>query len=270
MSIRNLSERDSPLAIVPSPLGYASKPADTPVVFCDFDGPVVDVSERYYQTYRKGLLATEEQHQTQAGHIFSLRPLPKAQFWQMKQDRRPDREIAACSGMPEELFGTFMQQVERIVNHPSLLRWDRLQPTANSALAYFRSSKVRLVLVTLRHPRQVQDFLRSQNLEGFVDQIYGIPDIKAAHANRVAQKCELLGEAIAQQQALGYLTHRSWMIGDTEADILAGQSHGLATAALSCGIRSEAYLGQLNPSSMFDSLLTAAKAVVRPYILKAA
>ena len=27
------------------------------VVFCDFDGPIVDVSERYYQTYRKGLQA---------------------------------------------------------------------------------------------------------------------------------------------------------------------------------------------------------------------
>ena len=27
------------------------------VVFCDFDGPIVDVSERYYQTYRQGLQA---------------------------------------------------------------------------------------------------------------------------------------------------------------------------------------------------------------------
>ena len=70
-------------------------------VFCDFDGPIVDVSDRYYSTYHLALTDT-------AAFYSELSPsssvqtqiiaLTKAQFWQMKQDRIPDRYIASQSG----------------------------------------------------------------------------------------------------------------------------------------------------------------------------
>ncbi|MGB3292705.1 MAG: HAD hydrolase-like protein [Phormidesmis sp.] len=246
-----------------SVLPTASKsPAAKQVVFCDFDGPIVDVSERYYQTYLKGLLAVAQMQHPSALGSLKLQPLSKPQFWQMKQDRVADAEIAVLSGLPDDLFKPFMQQVERIVNHPSLLQWDCIQPTAQTALAYLKQCNLRLVLVTLRHPRQVQDFLQTQGLAHWVDAVYGATDIKAAYANRVAHKCELLAAAIAQQTAQGYLTEGSWMIGDTEADVLAGQAMELSTAALSCGVRSEAYLQQLAPSDVYPCLLTAARDVV--------
>lgn len=240
------------------------------VVFCDFDGPIVDVSERYYQTYRKGLLSIEELHSKESGQSLNLQPLSKAQFWQMKQNRVADAEIAARSGLPDELFEPFMQQVIRIVNHPSLLQWDTLQPTAQAALKYFKCCNMRLVLVTLRHPRQVQDFLQAQGLEHLVDEVYGASDVNAAHANRVEHKRELLAEALEQQQTKGYCTQNSWMVGDTEADVLAGQTMGLSTAALSCGVRSAAYLSKLSPSDIYDCLLTAAREVVDAAVPKAA
>ncbi|MEL6779911.1 MAG: HAD family hydrolase [Cyanobacteria bacterium J06597_16] len=241
-----------------------------PVLFCDFDGPIVDVSERYYQTYRKGLLAIAQIHHKTGGQALELDPLSKTQFWNMKQNRVADLEIAMRSGLPEALFAPFMQQVTRMVNHPSLLRWDSLQPSAENALRHLQQCNVRLVLVTLRHPRQVQDFLQAKGLEHLVDDVFGVADVTAAYVNRVQQKCELLSEAIAQQKSQGHFTQDSWMVGDTEADVLAGQAMGLSTAALSCGVRSSEYLKKLSPSKAYHCLLPAAREFAASVVLQAA
>lgn len=240
------------------------------VVFCDFDGPIVDVSERYYQTYQKGLLAMEAL-QLEAGEpALGIQPLSKVQFWEMKQRRVADIEIALRSGLPKALFEVYMQQVNQIVNHPSLLEWDRVQPSAQAALRYFKRRNMRLVLVTLRHPHQVQSFLQAEGLGHLVDEVYGAWDVNAAHANRVEQKCELLAEAIAQQEQQGHNIQDSWMVGDTEADVVAGQKMGLSTAALSCGVRSADYLSELAPSKVYGCLLSAAREVVKPTVLQVA
>lgn len=239
-------------------LKLAGAAAPKRVVFCDFDGPIVDVSERYYQTYCLGLSVIEQAQLKANNNALTLQPLSKAQFWKMKRSRAADIEIAIRSGLPTDLFEPFMQQVEGIVNHSSLLQWDCLQPGALGALHYFKQRDMRLVLVTLRHPQQVQDFLQVQGLEPLIDEVYGALDVNAALANRVEQKRELLGQAIAQQKAQGHFTQNSWMIGDTEADILAGQSAGLSTAALACGARSKAHLQHLQPSKIYDCLMTAA------------
>ncbi len=249
------------------------------VVFCDFDGPIVDVSERYYQTYLKGLLAVEQLYEEQLIKHYQepkIRPkaraeaLSKADFWELKQNRTADIEIMLRSGLASELHQPFMQQIERMVNHPSLLRLDRVQPSAQAALHYMKGNGLRLVLVTLRHPRQVEDFLQAHQLAHLIDQVYGVADINAAQANRVEQKCKLLATAIAQQTDQGHRVTGSWMIGDTEADILAGQAMNLSTAALSCGIRSAAYLKALQPSKLYGGLMSAAGEVVTSAMLQAA
>ena len=266
MAIHNLS----PGSIPSVSLKLAGAAAPKQVVFCDFDGPIVDVSERYYQTYCLGLSAIKQAQLKASNTTLTLQPLSKAQFWKMKRNRVADIEIAVRSGLPAELFEPFMQQVEQLVNHPSLLRWDCLQPAALGALHYLKQHDMRLVLVTLRHPQQVQDFLRVQGLESLIDEVYGALDVNAAFANRVAQKRELLGQAIAQQKAQGHFTQNSWMVGDTEADILAGQSAGLSTAALSCGVRSKTYLQHLRPSKIYDCLMTAAIDLGKAPVLQAA
>ncbi|EDX86721.1 haloacid dehalogenase-like hydrolase, putative [Synechococcus sp. PCC 7335] len=233
------------------------------VVFCDFDGPIVDVSERYYQTYRQGLRAIASIHVQQTRTTLPISPLSKRHFWQMKQDRMADIEIAIRSGIPATWFEPFIEQVKQIVNHPSLLLCDRIQPSAQAALRHLRQSNIRLVLVTLRHPQQVNAFLQQQGVAHLVDEVYGLFDMNAAYVNRVEQKCELLAQAIAQQKVKGYRTHTSWMIGDTEADIIAARGMGLSAAALTCGVRSKAYLQKLEPTAIYDELLSAAKAAVQ-------
>ncbi len=240
------------------------------VVFCDFDGPIVDVSERYYRAYRKGLLAIADICWQQHSVALTMKPLPKSLFWQQKQSRVADIELALCSGIPAKWFELYMQQIEALVNHDSLLRWDNVQPSAEAALSYLKQANMRLVLVTLRHSRQVNVFLRAKGLAHLVDAVYGASTVEAAHRNRVELKRELLMTAVVEQQAQGYCTSQSWMVGDTEADVLAAKEIGLCSVALSCGVRSEAYLRSLKPTKLCSELFTAAQAVVEKTALQAA
>lgn len=244
-----------PISLVDHPVAQANSARS--VVFCDFDGPIVDVSERYYRTYQTGLKAV--QATDWADPSLRVQALSKEQFWWMKRSRVEDGEIAVRSGLPERLVGTFLQQVTRIVNHAHLLQWDRPQPTAQKALALLKRNQIRVVLVTLRHPRQVEDFLSAHGLESYISEVYGVSDIMAAQANRVTQKVELLKHAIAQQPE--FSTAATWMIGDTEADIIAGQRAGLSTAALTCGTRSQSHLQTLYPTALHETLLGAVQGI---------
>lgn len=240
------------------------------VLFCDFDGPIVDVSERYYRTYRLGLSTLQASYQEKHGEPLALQVLSKNQFWWMKRNRVVDTDIAIRSGVPVELVETLLQQVQRIVNHPHLLQWDTLQPGADTAIYQLKRKGIRLVLVTLRHARQVQAFLQAQDLSQYIDEIFGASDVNAAHLNRAEQKVVLLERAIAAQKSQGYQIQPTCMIGDTEADIIAGQRAGIATVALTNGIRSQEYLKRYQPTSIESNLLNALQSQHVTRVLQAA
>ena len=97
-----------------------------------------------------------------------------------------------------------------------------------------------------------------------VSQIYGSDDTETAYANRTEHKVAHLQAAITEQNRLGFNTQHSWMIGDTEADISAGQVFDLSTLALTCGIRSSAYLKEFSPSEVCHNLGTAVAYLTEP------
>lgn len=227
------------------------------VLFCDFDGPIVDVSERYYRTYRLGLTTLQTNHQENYGEPLPLQLLSKNQFWWMKRNRVADTDIAIRSGVPVDLVDTLLHQVQCVVNHPNLLQWDSLQPGTETAIHQLKRAGIRLVLVTLRHPHQVQAFLQAHDLSQYIDEIFGALDIDAAHLNRADQKVALLERAIAAQKSQGYQTFPTCMIGDTEADIIAGRQAGITTVAVTNGIRSHNYLKRYQPTSIASNLLQA-------------
>jgi phosphoglycolate phosphatase len=221
-------------------------------LFCDFDGPVVDVSERYYHTYQLGLAEIQAAYRQQ-GLLLPLHCLSKEQFWQMKQERTPDVEIAMRSGLQGEQIHQFLQRVKQIVNQPNLLHQDQIQPGVKWALALLHSQGVRLVLVTLREQNQATQMLRSYGLGTLFSQIWGAQDNGAAYLNQSDHKTRLLKQAIAHAKA-----ESAWMVGDTEADILAGQATNIPTIALTCGIRSRSYLQKFQPTRIHSDLLSAA------------
>ena len=221
-------------------------------VFCDFDGPIIDVSGRYYQTYQLGLVDVQALYQAQ-GIKLPITILPKEQFWSMKQNRVPDQEIATQSGLRGTQIEHFLQRVSHIVNQPTLLCQDRLQPSVRWALTLLHSQGVRLVLVTLRCQEQAIQVLKSYGLLHLFCDIWGTQDQQAAYRNLAEQKTELL--ALAAERTT---SKTAWMIGDTEADVIAGQRIGIPTIALTCGIRSSTYLEKFEPTRTHSDLLSAA------------
>lgn len=231
-------------------------------VFCDFDGPIVDVSNRYYSTYKLGLADTQAAYQAKTVTL-PIGLLSKQQFWQMKQERVPDVEIAMRSGLQGEQIDFFLGRVLEIVNQPALLKQDRLQPGVSWALALLHSQGVRLVLVTLRCRSQATQILRNHGLTRLFSGIYGSSDRDAAYQNQAELKTQLLASALTEQSVGAQYPLSAWMVGDTEADLLAGQALSIPTIALTCGIRSPRYLKQFQPTCIHSDLLAAATYLVK-------
>ena len=221
-------------------------------VFCDFDGPIVNVSERYYSTYQIALADLVASYQAQ-GTILPIQMLSKQQFWEMKQDRVPDVEIAMRSGLQGEQIDSFLGRVCEIVNQPNLLNKDKMQPGVSWALALLHQEGVRLVLVTLRDRTEATQILINYGLARLFSGIYGTDDSQIAYQNYSEAKTQLLSQAIKEHSP-----GSSWMVGDTEADILAGQALGIPTIAVTCGIRSSYMLKKLQPTRIHSDLLSVA------------
>lgn len=225
-------------------------------VFCDLDGPLIDVSDRYYQTYLLALQETQAVY-WESGLTFGLNCLSKDEFWQMKQERTADIQIALRSGLETEQIDYFLDRVRQVVNQSTMLQQDRVQPDVRAALTYLQDSGVRLTVVTLRHQVEAENLLLEQGLASFFSEIWGTSDYQAAYTNYTDHKRRLLTQAIEQVPNLDLQS--AWMIGDTEADVLAGQSLGISTIALTCGIRSHGYLSKLQPTRIDVSLIAASQ-----------
>jgi phosphoglycolate phosphatase len=231
-------------------------------LFCDFDGPIADVSDRYYHTYCLALKLTQADYARQ--HVaLPIRRLTKAQFWYMKQNRVLDTTIADWSGLSGKQVDDFLANVLTLVTQPALLHQDELQPGAYTALVRLRECGVQIVIVTLRQSSQVLDFLHQYDLATMISQIYGADNAETAYANRTEHKIAQLREAIVDQTRLGFDTSRSWMVGDTEADVCAGQAFSLPTIALTCGIRSSHYLKGFLPTDVCRDLNAAVTALTQ-------
>lgn len=230
-------------------------------LFCDFDGPLVDVSDRYYGTYQTALHHTRQIYRQQHQDI-PLQLLSKHEFWQMKRQRVSDIEIAIRSGLQEEQITFFLDYVQQIVNTNELLHLDTMQGGVNWSLALLHSYGVKLVLVTLREKHQVRKILDQYGLKRLFTGIYGSDDLQTAYLNNVDVKTALLQEAIAAE---GELSDQWLMVGDTEADIIAAQRLKIPAIAVTCGIRDEKYLQTYRPDYACTDLLSVAHFLLDHY-----
>ncbi len=223
-------------------------------IFTDFDGPIMDVSERYYQVYQDCLDQAREKDQT-------VTVLPKREFWQLKRAQVPERHIGQMSGLHDDQARRFAQLRRETVHSLPYLRHDRVLPGAATALERLQGLGCDLVVVTMRRAHTLNLVLDQQPQIGrffSTDRRYCLADDYLKDQD-VVEKPRLMARALAQLPP----QPQSWMIGDTEADIAAARAHGIPIVAVLSGIRNRERLLAYGPDAIVDNLPQAVDAIVQ-------
>ena len=194
-------------------------------VYFDLDGPILDVSEKYYRVHQAIL------------HDVGCPAGDKDEFWSLKRQRIAPTEILARS-CPNLAAPAYSQAWLTRIETPEFLRFDAIVPGAVEVLQAL-GARYHLRLVTLRRsPSHLRWELETLGLSRF------FREILAGHSDAVPGwhvKAELIrGVELPPQQG-------GAIIGDTEVDILAGKELGLTTIAVTNGIRTRELLEALQP-----------------------
>lgn len=202
------------------------------ILFFDLDGPIINVSERYYRVYADVLTR------------HSVPVLSKEEYWQAKREKMPDsvilKHIKAFS------VESYQQERKGLIETDHYLAYDRLQDGVVEVLNQL-FVKYELVLVTLRtSPDQLRKELQYFNLEKYFAAVLTSP---AESSPRWAIKVSLIKDYLD-----GKTRDNGVVIGDTETDILTGNRLGYRTIGVLNGIRSRRLLLDAQPLYLVDTI----------------
>lgn len=213
----------------------------------DFDGPIMDVSERYYQVYQYCLDRVREPGQ-------AVECLPKSEFWQLKRSRTPERQIGILSGLGEEQSRIFAQLRAQTVHTPPYLHYDTPVEGAVAALEKAQQAGLDLVVMTMRRTSELEEACRRCELGHFFPQ-----DKRYCLSNDYVKTGDVNDKPLLMERALAELPPADdvWMVGDTEADMVAANTHGVKAIGALSGIRDRPRLEMYEPDLIVNNLAEA-------------
>lgn len=203
-------------------------------LFLDLDGPILDVSERYFRVHKDVLGSLGS----------SCLARGKMQYWTMKRSRQPLSSI--LDKLSEKQIDTtaFLVEWLKRIELPGYLRLDTVIPGTRDKLGSLQE-RFNLILVTLRRD---ENAIRPQ-----LERLGLGPCFTAVLSHRPSQSdsWEVKRDLIASS---GLLSTPTWMIGDSEVDILAGKALGMKTVGVLSGIRNLAALKEAAPDFIVKDL----------------
>lgn len=218
----------------------------------DFDGPIMDVSERYYRVYQYCLQQSKTEEQP-------VKQLAKAEFWQLKRSRVPERQIGMLSGLNEAQAKNFSRLRRNTVHSLPYLKYDCLIPDAIATLERIQGLGFDLTVMTMRKETELKMAFDRYNLGHFfpTDRRYCLPNdyIKTIDTE---DKPKLMARAIDELPSAADV----WMVGDTEADIIAAKTHNIKAIGVLSGIRDRKRLAIHQPDAIVNNLGEAVDAIV--------
>jgi phosphoglycolate phosphatase-like HAD superfamily hydrolase len=223
-----------------------------PRLITDFDGPIVDVSERYYRVYQHCLAEIGQPGQ-------KVQPLTKQEFWTLKRSQTSETQIALQSGLDEQQAHRFSLLRGETVHTMPYFKYDTLMPGAVAALKMLKRAGFDLVVMTMRRTRELNYALQRYDLEHFFP-----ANRRYCLANDYVKTADIQDKRLLMACAIRELPpiDSTWMVGDTEADLLAAQSQGLPTIGVLSGIRDRSQLEQHHPTDIAADLAAAAELVL--------
>lgn len=184
--------------------------------FWDLDGPILDVSDKYYAVYKDILIENNE------------KVLSKNEYWNLKRAKTSLYDILSKTNSEQSIIIFKELWLNRIEIH-KYQKLDKLQPGITESLKLCKE-KNNLVLVTLRRDRQrLLEQLQELNLVDYFEIILSSgQDIKP----RWKIKYNLINDYLKSK-----IANNNFIIGDTETDIIAGNNLGFISIGVLCGIR---------------------------------
>ncbi|MEA5581432.1 HAD family hydrolase [Nodularia harveyana UHCC-0300] len=218
----------------------------------DFDGPIMDVSERYYRVYQFCLENIRNPEQ-------SVQELTKAEFWQLKRSRVPEREIGVKSGLDATQAQEFAQLRRKIVHTDTYFKYDRLIPGAVETLVKIQQAGIDLAVMTMRRVRELDYALTKYDLAKFFPE-----NRRYCLENDYVKTSDVEDKPLLMQRAVKELppVSETWMVGDTEADIAAAKQYNIKMIAVESGIRDRTQLEIYQPDLIVKDLSTAVKLIL--------
>ena len=202
-------------------------------IFFDLDGPILDVSEKYYRLYKDIV--------SEMGCV----PVSKTRYWENKRNKIPETVTLNESRLPEELMPIYSDKRKALIETRRYWELDVVWP---ELFAYMNDSPLHgfITLVTLRVNRQALE-----NELSFLG-------IRSWFAS-VLSSGEDQGQRPGAEIKIGMIKQHfqrqveGWFIGDTETDIRTGQNLGLYCAGVSFGIRTRKILSLESPNCIISN-----------------
>ncbi len=203
------------------------------ILFFDLDGPILDVSEKYYRAYADSMRSL--------GCTF----LAKNDYWNLKRSKVPDEEILRkTSG--QHLVGRYQALRNGCIETDPYLAldtvWKELYETYDMV---FRMHNA--VLVTLRtYPEKVIQELNDLDIAQWFTRVLvcmGDHSLKWQTKAATVRELEILDSENVRECIF---------VGDTETDILAGKELGMTTIGVAFGIRTPEIIERAGPDMIFD------------------
>ncbi|MEA5550744.1 HAD family hydrolase [Anabaena cylindrica UHCC 0172] len=217
----------------------------------DFDGPIMDVSERYYRVYQ--LCLQETRYPDQA-----VTELSKAEFWQLKRSHTAEKYIALKSGLDEQQSQKFTQIRKQTVHTEPYFQYDSLVPGAVEALTKVQQAGIDLVVMTMRRVRELDYAINKYDLSKFFPE-----NRRYCLSNDYVKTRDIEDKPLLMARALAELPPAAdtWMVGDTEADIAAAKTHGIKVIGVESGIRDRTQLEIYQPDLIVKDLSATLKII---------
>jgi phosphoglycolate phosphatase-like HAD superfamily hydrolase len=218
----------------------------------DFDGPIMDVSERYYSVYQFCLQEIRRPGQ-------KVQELSKAEFWQMKRERVPETQIGMVSGLDEAQTKEFSSLRRKTVHTEPYFQYDCLAVGAVDALLKIQQAGIDLAVMTMRRVWELDYAFQQYDLGKF------FPENRCyCLSNDYVKTRDIDDKPLLMARALKELPTATdtWMVGDTEADITAAKKHGIKAIAVESGIRDRAQIKLYHPDFIVRDLSTAVDLVL--------
>jgi phosphoglycolate phosphatase-like HAD superfamily hydrolase len=216
-------------------------------IFTDFDGPIMDLSDRYYHVYQICLAQAQQPDQ-------AIKILTKNEFWAYKRAKVSEQQVGIASGLTADQAELFKQIRDRTAHQLQYLSLDRVISSAISALEQIQASGSELIVMTLRRTCELESAFNQYDLAKFFppNQRYCLADNYQKQGD-IKDKTQLMAQALSELKP----EPNTWMIGDTETDIIAAQTHGIRVISVLSGIRDRDQLEQYQPDQIVADLAAA-------------